>query len=121
MNNQAQAQAQRVYKTTLAQRQANKRYQARQKWNDIQAFEERQARYKATARQDKAEWKAYRYQLQEEEAYFASGALQQQQDDLKREFDDLVSEGKIIINNQQTMSQQVEEYYIQNPISYILN
>ena len=53
MNNQAQAQPQpqRVYKTTLAQRQANKRYQARQKWNDIQAYEERQARYKETAKE----------------------------------------------------------------------
>jgi hypothetical protein len=52
MNNQAQAQPrpQRVYKTTLAQRQANKRYQARQKWNDIQAYQERQARYRETAR-----------------------------------------------------------------------
>ena len=46
-----QAQAQRVYKTTLAQRQANKRYQVRQKFNDIQAYQDRQARYKETARQ----------------------------------------------------------------------
>ena len=123
MDNQAQAQPQpqRVYKTTLAQRQANKRYQVRQKFNDIQAYEERQARYKETAKQNKEEWIAYRYQLQEEEAYFAAGALQQQQDELKREFDDLVSEGKIIINNQRTMSQQVEDYYIQNPISYNLD
>ena len=51
MDNQAQPQAQRVYKTTLAQREANKRYQARQKFNDIQAYEERQARYKETARE----------------------------------------------------------------------
>ena len=53
MNNQAQAQpqTQRVYKTTLAQRQANKRYQVRQKFNDIQAYQDRQARYKETARQ----------------------------------------------------------------------
>lgn len=54
MDNQAQAQPQPqrgVYKTTLAQRQANKRYQVRQKFNDIQAYEERQARYKETARQ----------------------------------------------------------------------
>jgi hypothetical protein len=48
MNNQVQPQ--RVYKTTLAQRQANKRYQARQKFNDIQAYQERQARYRETAR-----------------------------------------------------------------------
>ena len=53
MDNQAQAQPQpqRVYKTTLAQRQANKRYQVRQKFNDIQAYQDRQARYKETARQ----------------------------------------------------------------------
>ena len=122
MDNQAQAQPQpRVYKTTLAQREANKRYQVRQKFNDIQAYEERQARYKETARERKEEWIAYRYQLHQEEAYFAAGALQQQQDELKREFDDLVREGKITINNHRTMSQQVEDYYILNPISYSLD
>jgi len=168
MDNQAQAQPQpRVYKTTLAQREANKRYQNRQKFNDIQAYQDRQARYKETARETYIQRReerriSYKFkksmepficqniQLEEGIAWnmnddgnvigiyksgedipiyiqhYGSGIEKQildmeEEGQLKGEFDYLVSEGKITINNQLSMSQQVEDYYIQNPISYNLD